>query len=77
MIAPKLLSQEEVRKRLEAEGLRDTGQHFSGDTGTYAIWITDWGEPLMVPEEGPDKMCAQWVLAERLDEVLTTKPKKK
>lgn len=77
MIAVKLLSQQETRERLEAAKLRDTGRHFSGASGEYAIWITEWGEPLMVPEEGPDKMCAQWVLSERLAAVLATKPKRK
>jgi hypothetical protein len=74
MIAVYLLQQNEVIKRLKAAGLTDTGEKFSGDTGDYAIWITSWGEPLMVPEEGPDKMCAEWLLAERLEAILSTNP---
>lgn len=77
MIAVRLLSQEEVNRRLETAGFKDTGKRFSGDSGEYAIWVTTWGEPIMVPEEGPDKMCAEWVLGERIQKVLATKPKKK
>lgn len=77
MIAVKLLSQEQVKTNLEEAGFRDTGERFSGDSGDYAIWITEWGEPIMIPEEGPDKMCAQWVLSERMSKVLATKPRKR
>jgi hypothetical protein len=77
MIAVRLISQEEVNERLTAAGFKDTGKRFSGDTGEYTIWITEWGEPIMVPQEGPDKVCAEWVLAERMQKVLATKPKKK
>lgn len=77
MIAVKLLSEAEIRAKLEADGFRDTGKQYPSKEGNYAIWITEWGEPLMVPQEGPDKMCAQWVLLERMAKVLATKPKRK
>jgi hypothetical protein len=76
MIAVRLLSQEEVSQRLREAGLSDTGERFSGDTGNYAIWATPWGVAMFVPQEGPDRRCAEWVLSSRLAEVLKTKPKK-
>lgn len=76
MITPKLLSQAEVKARLEAKGFREVG-HISVSGGDYSVWVTDWGEPLMVPEDGPDKVCAEIFLYERMDKVLATKPKGK
>jgi len=77
MIAPKLLSLEETKRRLEASGFKDSGERFSGETGNYSVWLTEWGEPVMIPEEGPDKMCAEWVLAERIEKVLETRRKRR
>jgi len=44
-------------------------------TGDYSIWITSWGEPLMVPQDGPDKTCGEIFLHQRMQKVLETKPK--
>ena len=76
MIAPKVLSQEEVTRLLEGAGFRNTGESFSGESGDFAIWVTSWGEPIMVPQAGPDKVCADFILRERMAEVLKTKPRK-
>lgn len=77
MIAPKVLSQQEVAERLRAEGFTDTAERIVVQGGEYAVWVTEWGEPLMVPEDGPDKVCAQFILLERMEKVLATRRKKK
>ena len=74
MSAVRLLSKRAVNKILREAGLIDSGKKFSGASGEYEIWVTSWGEPMMVPEEGPDKRCAEWVLHERLKKVLDTNP---
>lgn len=76
MNPPRLLSKRIVKQRLIAAGFTDTGRTYpAGDNATYSVWISDWGEPIMIPEEGPDKRCAEWVLAERMSKVLSTKPR--
>lgn len=75
-MAIKSLSHAEVSKRLKAAGFKDTGETYSGESGDYGIWITSWGEPLMVPQDGPDKTCAEIFLHQRMEKVLATKPKK-
>ena len=78
MNPPRLLSQTAIRKRLREAGFSSTGRAYNADDNTvYSIWISEWGEPIMVPEEGPDKRCAEWVFQDRLDKVLATKPKAK
>ena len=74
-MAIRSLSLKEVTKRLKAAGFTDTGETYSGETGDYGIWITAWGEPLMVPQDGPDKTCGEIFLHQRMQKVLETKPK--
>ncbi|MGE0278948.1 MAG: hypothetical protein AB7R40_26445 [Nitrospiraceae bacterium] len=76
MIAPRLLSQEQIKEKLEAEGFTKGGD-ITVSGGTYSVWVSEWGEPLMVPEDGPDKVCADIMLNERLHKVLATRPKKR
>lgn len=74
MIAPKVLSQADVSARLRAKGFRDTSEVVEVKGGEYAVWVTEWGEVLMVPQDGPDKVCAEFILLERMQKVLATKP---
>ena len=74
MTVPRLLTQQEVRQRLTDAGLTDTGERFSGETGGYSIWATQWGVPVSIPEVGADRTCAELLFNEILEKVLNARP---
>lgn len=58
MIAVRLLTQEEIAERLESSGCQSTGDVLKN----AALWVTAWNHHFFVPQVGPDKMCAEYVL---------------
>jgi hypothetical protein len=72
MIAVHLLDRKDVVRRLAEYGCQETG-----DTVEEAgFWATPWGHHFMVPELGPDRVCAEYVLdAIIASEIEATRPK--
>lgn len=70
MIAVHLLTEEEVAGRLNDHGCVKTSEHLD----EASLWVTPWNFHFWVPEIGPDKMCAEYVLSRIIDEMLSTKP---
>lgn len=68
------LSQRAIAARLKAEKFTKAGRIKTANSGDYDVWVSEWGEPLMVPIAGPDNRCADFILEDRLQKVLATKP---
>ena len=73
MIKPRVRSQTDIRAWLESLGFQRVGE-ISVSEGDFSVWVSDWGEPLMIPEAGPDRVCADFILRERVEAVMATKP---
>ena len=69
------LSQREIGAELKAHGFTKAGKITTAKSGDYDVWVSEWGEPLMVPVAGPDRRCADFILHERLQKVMATKPR--
>lgn len=72
MIAVYLLSQTEIAKRLNDYGYKLTDKRLDEET---AVWVTTWGHHFFVPELGPDRVCAEYVLERIINNVEKTRPK--
>lgn len=72
MISVYLLSQQEVAKRLNDYGCKRINERLDDET---SVWVTPWGHHFLVPELGPDKVCAEYVLARIIEEeIQKTRP---
>lgn len=68
------LSQREISAELKTLGFTKAGRIATAKSGDYDVWVSPWGEPMMLPIAGPDHRCADFILQERLEKVLATKP---
>lgn len=68
------LSQRAIGTILRAEKFTKAGRIKTANSGDYDVWVSPWGEPLMLPIAGPDHRCAEFILHERLQKVRATKP---
>lgn len=68
------LSQRSIGAVLKAVKFTKAGRITTANSGDYDVWVSPWGEPLMLPIAGPDHRCAEFILQERLQKVLATKP---
>lgn len=75
MIKARALSQRDIGAVLKSEGFTKAGRITTPNSGDYdVVWVSAWGEPLMLPIAGPDHRCADFILQDRLQKVLATKP---
>jgi hypothetical protein len=71
MIAVRLLTQEEVTVRLQAASCEKVEPC---DVPEHSLWRTAWDYHFLVPELGPDKMCAEYRLNEIIASFEETRP---
>lgn len=74
MIKARALSQRDIGAVLKSEGFTKAGRITTPNSGDYDVWVSQWGEPLMLPVAGPDFRCADFILQDRLAKVMATKP---
>ncbi len=70
MIKARALSQRAISTILKAQKFTKAGRIKTEHSGDYDVWVSPWGEPLMLPIGGPDHRCADFILHERLQKVL-------
>lgn len=70
------LSQRAISARLKSEKFIKAGRIKTAKSGDYDVWVSEWGEPLMLPVAGPDYRCADFILEDRLQKVLATRPRR-
>lgn len=71
MIAPLLLTKEQVKEQLEAFGCHKADDSIEG----HSCWMTPWDLAFFVPELPPDGMTAEWTLGEILADIEKSAPK--
>jgi len=64
LIAVRLLSREEIERELWRRKCRLVREY-----ETAALWKTKTGYHFTVPQEGPDKMCPEYIWRDILDEL--------